>query len=98
MMKALVAQKERLLEEVRDILARDLGLMAVDVTTDCDLLKDLGLDSLDIADLIFRLEIRFNIRIKDEDTIGMRTVGHIIDYLQKIGSIQISGLATGHQN
>lgn len=83
-METLIEQKARILSEVRDILTKDVGIMESEIAMDCDLLKDLGLDSLDLADLVFRLEVRFNIRIKDEDMIGIKTVEDIVNYLEAV--------------
>ncbi|GAA0892218.1 acyl carrier protein [Fulvivirga kasyanovii] len=83
-METLIEHKVRILSEVRDILTKDVGIMESEISMDCDLLKDLGLDSLDLADLVFRLEVRFNIRIKDEDMAGIKTIGDIVDYLDTV--------------
>lgn len=83
-MEALIEHKVKLLSEVRDILTKDLGILESEISMDCDLLKDLGMDSLDLADLVFRLEVRFTIRIKDEDMNGINTVGDIVAYLETV--------------
>ncbi|MBL6447523.1 acyl carrier protein [Fulvivirga sp. 29W222] len=83
-MEALVEHKVKLLSEVRDVLTKDLGILESEISMDCDLLKDLGMDSLDLADLVFRLEVRFTIRIKDEDMVDIKTVGDIVEYLENV--------------
>ena len=37
------------------------------ITNDCSLINDLGLDSLQVLELIVALEVEFAIRIEDED-------------------------------
>lgn len=44
---------------------------------------DLGLNSLDAVELIFRVEETFDLMIPDEDVPRLTTVGHIVDYVEK---------------
>ncbi len=45
--------------------------------------EDLGLNSLDAVELIFRVEEAFDLMIPDEDVPKLTTVGHIVDYVEK---------------
>ena len=47
-------------------------------------LASLGIDSLEGLEVIFALEDRFNIRISDEDAAAMKTVGEVIDGVQRL--------------
>lgn len=49
--------------KVRSILVDALGVDEEDVTPDATLFKDLGAESIDLLDIVFRLERTFNIRI-----------------------------------
>jgi acyl carrier protein len=44
---------------------------------------DLGLNSLDAVELIFRVEEAFDLMIPDEDVSRLTTVGHIVEYVEK---------------
>jgi acyl carrier protein len=45
--------------------------------------SDLGINSLELADLVYLCEERFDIVIDDEDLHNFNTVGDIIKYLEE---------------
>lgn len=71
-------------EKVKDILVEELQLNESDVTLDAELVNDLGINSLELADLIMVCEEKFDIEIKDEDIRKFITVRDIVDYLSAI--------------
>lgn len=54
--------------------------VAQSVTRDTDLRNDLGLDSLDLAELTVRIEAEFDVDIFENRIVN--TVGEILDLLQ----------------
>lgn len=73
-------------EKVRDILVNELLLDENEVTLTAELKDDLGIDSLAVVDLATSIEEEFDIEISDEELENIRTVGDIVDYLnRKIG-------------
>ena len=54
-------------EKLRECIAQTVGIEADKVTPDASLIDDLGADSLDLLDLVFRLEQAFHIRISRGD-------------------------------
>ena len=72
------------LEKIIDILCDQLDLDREQVTEDSEIIDDLGADSLDIVDLIMTLEDEFDTEITDEMVEGMKTVGDIVSYINKI--------------
>ena len=44
--------------------------------------EDLGLDSLSIIELLYRIEEAFNLSIPDEDLEKLQTVGDVIAYIE----------------
>ena len=44
---------------------------------------DLGLDSMAVIELLYRVEEAFDIQIPDQDLVGLTTVGHVITYVDK---------------
>jgi acyl carrier protein len=48
------------------------------------LLYDLGLDSLDVIEMIMDIEDDLGIYIKDEDACKCETVGQLIDFIHRI--------------
>ncbi len=71
-------------EKVKSILVEELQLKEEDVTLQAELVGDLGINSLELADLIMVCEEKFDIEIKDEDIRKFLTVGDIVDYLESL--------------
>jgi acyl carrier protein len=55
--------KEEVFEKVRDALVDALGVDDEEVTPDATLVGDLGAESIDFLDIVFRLEKSFDIKI-----------------------------------
>ena len=43
---------------------------------------DLGLDSMAVIELLYRIEEAFDLQIPDEDLAGLTTVGHVVGYVE----------------
>lgn len=71
-------------EKVRDMLAEALNISAKKITMDSNVIEDLGADSLDMVELLSRLEDEEGITIPEEDLDGLTTVGDIVRELEKI--------------
>ena len=59
----------------------NIGISPSALTDQASFSKDLGLDSLDITDLLLQVEISFGIRIPDEDWWQLQTLGQLKAYL-----------------
>ncbi|NOS80565.1 MAG: acyl carrier protein [Nitrospira sp.] len=44
---------------------------------------DLGLDSMAVIELLYRIEEAFDLQIPDQDLMGLTTVGHVVGYVEK---------------
>ena len=71
-------------QKIVDILVEKLGIAPTEVTPEANLIKDLGIDSLDFAELIMEFEQEFNIRIPDNDAEQLQTVSEIVDYVKRM--------------
>jgi acyl carrier protein len=67
----------------RDRLGRDAGTAAERVTLSSSFVEDLGLDSLDLVELILELEEEFDIRIADDEAQRIKTVADAIRYIEQ---------------
>ena len=65
------------------IIVDKLGAEAAKVTPEANFADDLGLDSLDLVELIMEFEKEFNITIPDEAAEKIQTVGEAIAHLEK---------------
>ena len=70
-------------KKVEEILVEKLGIAATEVTPDANLIKDLGIDSLDYAELVMEFEQTFDIRIPDSDAELLGTVNQAVNYIHK---------------
>ncbi|MBR4292548.1 MAG: acyl carrier protein [Clostridia bacterium] len=71
-------------EKVKEILIEDLQLSESDIKMEAELISDLGINSLELADLILMGEEKFNIEIKDDDIHKFITVGDVVNYLTEV--------------
>lgn len=69
-------------EEIKNILAAQLGVDIEQITEESDIEEDLGADSLDVVELLATLEEEHGIYIADEDVLAMRTVGDVLAYIE----------------
>ena len=70
-------------ESVKKFLVEELRVNADAIKPEAELAGDLGINSLELADLVYLCEERFNIVIDDEDLHNFSTVGDIVAYLEK---------------
>ena len=70
-------------EEVKAILAKQLRRDPSQITLESDVKKDLGADSLDILQLLMRVEDDYGIVIPDQELAGFKTVGDVVAFLEK---------------
>ncbi len=77
---------ETMYEKVRAILAKQLRVDAAIVTLDAQIKKDLGADSLDILQLLMRIEGQYGITIPDKALATFNTVGDVVNYLEQEGT------------
>ena len=72
---------DEITKKVQDILVEKLGIAPTEVTPDANLIKDLGIDSLDYAELVMEFEQTFDIRIPDSDAEQLSTVSQTVKYI-----------------
>ena len=70
-------------EEVKKILAKQLRRDPETITPASDIKKDLGADSLDILQLLMRVEDDYGIVIPDQELAGFKTVADVVAFLDK---------------
>lgn len=70
-------------QEVIDIVVEQLGVDKDDVTLSKSFVEDLNADSLDLTELIMTFEERFGCEISEEEAEKLKTVGNVVDYIEK---------------
>lgn len=72
-----------MLERVIDILSEFTLLEREKIAKDSGLVNDLGLNSLDVINVVVAFEEEFDIEIPDSKIKELVTVGDIVEYLEK---------------
>jgi len=67
------------LTSVRTVLADELGLPAEEITPTANLREDLGMDSLDLVELVTSLEEQVGQRVPREQLEGVHTIDDVVD-------------------
>jgi acyl carrier protein len=70
-------------ETVTQILVEKIGIAPTEATLDANFIKDLGIDSLDYAEIVMEFEQTFDIRIPDSDAERLQTLGQAVTYIQE---------------
>ena len=68
-------------QQVKKIVAEQLGVNEAEVKNESSFQDDLGADSLDIVELVMALEEAFGCEIPDEEAEKITTVQLAIDYI-----------------
>ena len=68
-------------QQVKSIVAEQLGVKEEEVTNEASFVDDLGADSLDTVELLMALEEEFDTEIPDEEAEKITTVQQAIDFV-----------------
>ncbi|MCL2690695.1 MAG: acyl carrier protein [Candidatus Bathyarchaeota archaeon] len=71
-------------KRVEEIIRKTFDKAEVSITEETNLIDDLGLNSLELAELVYVFEDEFNIEIPDRDIVNFRTVKDIVSYLKTL--------------
>ena len=76
-----VMTKAEIQERVTDIIVDRLGVSKSEVTENATFTQDLGADSLDTVELMMELERQFDVKIPDEVSEKIQTVGDVVELI-----------------
>ena len=71
-------------DKFADLLVEELQINRDDITMDAELSNDLGINSIELADLVMLCEERFDITIDDSDIGKFTTIQDVVDYLETL--------------
>ncbi len=69
-------------EKVKNVIVEQLGIDEVEVTMEANFSDDLGVDSLEIFEIVMSLEEAFEIEIPNEDIENIKDVKGIVSYIE----------------
>ena len=75
-------EEQRMFETLKAILVEELQLEPDEITMESELANDLGVNSIELADLIMLCEDKFGVEIEDEDIHKFVTVSDVVSYLE----------------
>lgn len=69
-------------EKLKNILVEELSLNPDDIALSSELANDLGINSLELADLVLLCEDEFGLEFSEDDIHKFITVGDVVEYLE----------------
>ena len=70
-------------DKIKDLLVNDLQINPDHIKPEAELVNDLGINSLELAELSLLCEEKYGIEIKDDDFAKLITVGDVVAYLEE---------------
>ena len=79
--------REKIIELTQSVFVEDFELELQQLVPDANLFTELGLDSLDVVDLVVALQKKFGVSIRDNERIReVRTLSDLYDLLEVLGA------------
>lgn len=69
-------------DKLKEILVDELQIDADEISLESELSADLGINSIELADLVMLCEEKFNLTIEDDELHKFITVGDVASYLE----------------
>ena len=88
----MAVSRDEIIEKVQEIMVDALGVDDDEVTIEATLMGDLGAESIDFLDIVFRLEKAFGIKIPREELFPAEDLMNNADFIQN-GKLTEKGLA-----
>ena len=77
--------RNAIFDKVKEYILMQLPVDESKVSEDARMVEDLGADSANLMMLIMDLETEFNMTVEDDALGTIKTVGDVVDYIQKKG-------------
>jgi acyl carrier protein len=75
-------EKPLITEKAKSIISLHFDVEEARITTDSRLIEDLGLDSLDMIEVVIDFEDEFSMEIPDDEAEKIKTFGELVAYLE----------------
>ena len=72
-----------MLDKIISIIREQLNIEDAEITEETSFKDDLGVDSLDLLELVMAFEEEYNIELNPEELEGIVTVGDIAEFIKK---------------
>ena len=71
-------------DKVKEILMSELQIDESLITMDAALAADLGINALELAELVLVVEDQLGVEVNEDDLHRFITVGDVVDYLEEL--------------
>lgn len=71
------------IDEIKQILAKQLRIDANTINDNSNIIEDLSADSIDLVELLMTIEEKKGIVVSDEDAVKLKTVKDVADYIEQ---------------
>jgi acyl carrier protein len=78
------ASQAEIISGLAEIIEEVTGIEPSEVTPEKSFVDDLDIDSLSMVEIAVQTEDKYGVKIPDEDLAGLRTVGDVVAYIQKL--------------
>lgn len=76
--------EERIVDRVIKIVSEQLDVdPSKELTESTSIVDDLGADSLEAIELVMKLEDEFGVKVPEEETSNLKTIGDIVSIVEK---------------
>ena len=69
-------------ETLKALLAEELQIDPSEIKMESELANDLGINSIELADLVMQCEDKFGIEIEDDSLMNFVTIADVVNYLE----------------
>lgn len=77
-------QEAEMYEQLVNLLVDEFQIEKDAISPEAELSDDLGINSIELADLVSLCEDKFEVSIDDDDIRGFTTVGDVVKYLESV--------------
>ena len=70
-------------EKLKEVLVEEIGVSPEEVTMDSNMVTDIEADSLDIVQLLIKMEKEYGFKFSDEEMKNVKTVGDVVRYIEE---------------
>ena len=80
----MTVSQEEIIAGIAEIIEEVTGIEPSEITPEKSFVDDLDIDSLSMVEIAVQTEDKYGVKIPDEDLAGLRTVGDVVSYIQKL--------------
>ena len=79
-----------MIKRLEKIFVEYMGIENIEINRETNIKNDQGLNSFDLAQLVCNVEDEFDVEIPDSEMKNIKTVGDVVDYLEKASRLRES--------